>query len=228
MKNAYWGGKMIKAAIHDMDGLIINSEPLWQEAEISVFKSVNISLTGEDCMKVMGMRTDEVVDYWFRKFPWEGPSEAEITSEIIRELIRLVKEKGIMMDGVKESLAFVKSKGLRTAMASSSSYNIINTVLEKFGLMKEFEVIYSAREEEYGKPHPAVYISAAKRLNVAPVECLAIEDSLNGVLAAKAAKMKCIAVPYEGVKHDRRFAIADVRLDSLIQINSDLWGTVED
>jgi len=217
---------MVKAVIYDMDGLIIDSEPLWQEAEISVFKSLNINLTKEDCMKVMGMRTDEVVDYWFRRFPWEGPSKTEITSEIIRELIGLIKEKGELMKGVKESLAFVRSKEVKTALASSSSYEIINTVLEKFGLMKEFEVIYSAQEEEYGKPHPAVYISAAKRLNIAPVECLAIEDSFNGVLAAKAAKMKCIAIPYEGVRHDKRFAIADVTLDSLTQIDSDVWRRV--
>jgi len=219
---------MIKAVIYDMDGLIIDSEPLWQEAEISVFKSININLTKEDCMKVMGMRTDEVVDYWFRRFPWEAPSKTEITSAIVRELIRLIKEKGKLMEGVKESLDFVRSMDVKIALASSSSYEIINAVLEKFGLMKEFEVIYSAQEEEYGKPHPAVYISAAKRLDVAPVECLAIEDSLNGILAAKAAKMKCIAIPYEGVRHDRRFAIADVKLDSLRQIDSEVWRSIKD
>ena len=218
---------MVKAVIYDMDGLIIDSEPLWQEAEISVFKSIKINLIKEDCMKVMGMRTDEVVDYWFRRFQWEGPSKAEIASEIIRELIRLIKEKGRLMEGVKESLAFARSKDVKTGLASSSSYEIINTVLEKFGLIKEFEEVYSAQEEEYGKPHPAVYISAAKRLNVAPVECLAIEDSFNGVLAAKAAKMKCIAIPYEGVRHDRRFIIADVALDSLMQIDSDVWRRIE-
>ena len=219
---------MVKAVIYDMDGLIIDSEPLWQEAEISVFKSIKINLTKEDCMKVMGMRTDEVVDYWFRRFPWEGPSKTDITSAIIRDLIGLIKEKGELMEGVKESLAFVKSQDVKTALASSSSYEIINTVLEKFGLRNEFEEIYSAQEEEYGKPHPAVYISAAKRLNVAPAECLAMEDSLNGVLAAKAAKMKCIAIPYEGVRNDRRFIIADVTLDSLMQLDSDAWRRVED
>jgi len=219
---------MIKAVIYDMDGLIIDSEPLWQEAEISVFKSININLTKEDCMKVMGMRTDEVVDYWFRRFPWEAPSKTEITSAIVRELIRLIKEKGKLMEGVKESLDFVRSMDVKIALASSSSYEIINAVLEKFGLMKEFEEVYSAQEEEYGKPHPAVYISAAKRLDVAPVECLAIEDSLNGILAAKAAKMKCIAIPYEGVRHDRRFAIADVKLDSLRQIDSEVWRSIKD
>lgn len=221
------GSRMVKAVIYDMDGLIIDSEPLWQEAEISVFKSIKINLAREDCMKVMGMRTDEVVDYWFRRFPWEGPSKAEITSEIIRQLIRLIKEKGELMEGVKESLAFARSKDVKIALASSSPYEIINTVLEKFGLREEFEEIYSAQEEEYGKPHPAVYISAAKRLNVAPAECLAIEDSFNGVLAAKAAKMKCIAIPYEGVRHDRRFIIADVALDSLMQIDSDVWRRIE-
>ena len=101
---------MVKAVIYDMDGLIIDSEPLWQEAEISVFKSLKINLSKEDCMKVMGMRTDEVVDYWFRRFPWEGPSRTEITSDIIRELIGLIKEKGELMEGVKESLDFVSPR----------------------------------------------------------------------------------------------------------------------
>src|SRR3990170_4644562 len=108
---------MVKAVIYDMDGLIIDSEPLWQEAEISVFKSVNVNLSREDCMKLMGMRTDEVVDYWFRRFTWEGPSKAEITSAIVRDLIRLIKEKGRMMEGVKESLDFVRSKDVKIALA---------------------------------------------------------------------------------------------------------------
>src|SRR4030065_1198980 len=123
---------MIKAVIYDRDGLLIDAEPLWQEAEISVFKSLNINLTKEDCRKVLGRRTDEVVDYWFRRFPWEGPSKTDITSAIIRDLIGLIKEKGELMEGVKESLAFVKSQDVKTALASSSSYEIINTVLEKF------------------------------------------------------------------------------------------------
>lgn len=173
------------------------------------------------------MRTDEVVDYWFRRFPWEGPSKTEITSAIIKEQIGLIKNKGKLMAGVAGSLALARSKSSKIALASSSSYEIINTVLEKFGLKNEFDVIYSAQEEEYGKPHPAVYISTAKKLNISPVECLAVEDSFNGVLAAKAAKMKCIAVPYEGVKSDRRFAIADVTLDSLLQLNKGVWKRVD-
>src|SRR3990172_2883010 len=136
---------MVKAVIYDMEGFIIDWEPLWQEAEISVFKSVKINLSREDCMKVMGMRTDEVVDYWFRRFPWEGPSRMDITSAIIRDLIELIREKGELMEGVKESLDFVKSQDVKTALASSSSYEIINTVLEKFGLMKEFEEVYSSQ-----------------------------------------------------------------------------------
>lgn len=83
MQQGIRGEQMVKAVIYDMDGLIIDSEPLWQEAEISVFKSLNINLKKEDCMKVMGMRTDEVIDHWFRIFQWAGPSKAEVASSVI-------------------------------------------------------------------------------------------------------------------------------------------------
>ena len=101
------------------------------------------------------------------------------------------------------------------ALASSSSYRIIDAVVDKFGLRNRFELIYSAQEEPFGKPHPGVYISAAQKLGVTPESCLAIEDSINGVVSAKAAKMKCIAVPEPAARNDRRYGIADVVLDSL-------------
>lgn len=219
---------MIKAVIYDMDGLIIDSEPLWQEAEIEIFRKVKLNLTAQDCIKTMGLRTDEVVDYWFRRFPWEGPSKSEISSAIMNRVIELIKEKGELMEGVESSLNFIKSRGVKMALASSSSYEIIDTVLNKFDLRDRFELRYSSHEEEFGKPHPAVYISTAKRLKVAPVECLAIEDSLNGVLAAKAAKMTCIAIPDETARQDMRYSIADVRLDSLTRIDSEIWRKISE
>ena len=100
-------------------------------------------------------------------------------------------------------------------LASSSTYRLIDCTLESLGLKDFFEVIHSAQEEALGKPHPAVYLSAAAKLGVAASGCLAIEHSLNGVIAAKAARMTVVAIPEAHQQSDPRFAVADHRLESL-------------
>ena len=104
---------------------------------------------------------------------------------------------------------------------------LLNAALEGLGLVGRFSHVISAEFEPYGKPHPGVYISAAKALGIAPDRCLALEDSVNGALAAKAAKMFCIAVPEPHNLADPRYAIADVKLTSLAEVPAtltDLWG----
>ena len=114
------------------------------------------------------------------------------------------------------------------ALASSSAYRLIGAVTERLGLAGEFEVAYSAEEEEYGKPHPGVYLTTARRLGVAPTQCLAIEDSFNGVLAAKAARMRCVAIPEPAQRRDPRFGIADLVLDSLAGVDMGMWQRLND
>lgn len=217
---------MIEAVIFDMDGLLIDSEPLWHEAEIIAFEKVNIHLTRQDCLETTGMRVDEVVDYRYRRQPWEGAGKKEIAEDIIDNVIRLIQEKGELKDGAKQAIHFVQRLNVKVALASSSAYSVIRAVLDKFDLTPVFSVIHSAQEEPRGKPHPGVYLTACQKLNADPEACLAIEDSLAGVIAAKAAKMICIAVPEEAWRDDKRFVLADLQLTSLHELNDVAWEKI--
>jgi sugar-phosphatase len=209
-----------------MDGLLIDSEPLWQEAEILIFKQVNIALTPELCLQTKGLRIDEVVDYWYQRYPWTNLSLLEVEKLIVAKVIELIHLKGESLPGVKEAITFVQQKQVKIALASSSATIIIQAALQRLNLTDTFTQIYSAESELLGKPHPGVYLTTASKLNVLPQECLALEDSLNGVLAAKAAQMKCIAVPDPSEYHNPKFAIADVILKSLAEFNQDIWQKI--
>ncbi len=198
-----------------MDGLLIDSEPLWQDAEIDVFARIGIQLTREDCKQIMGLRTDEVVNFWFAKYQWTQKSKGQILQEIHEEVNTLIKSRGTMMPGVNFILDFFRKKNIRIALASSSHYSVINAVVDHFKLHKEFELIYSGEEEEYGKPHPAIFISTFKKLGLHASECLVFEDSFYGTLAAKAALAKVVTIPIEEYFHQPRFQIADLLLHSL-------------
>ena len=214
---------MIKAVIFDLDGLLIDSEPLWQEAEIKVFQQVNISLTSQLCLQTKGLRIDEVVEYWFQKYPWHNLSKKAVEDLIVTNVIELIKDKGTALPGTEQSISFVQSKSVKIALASSSSSKIIKAALQRLDLSELFSQIYSAESEPLGKPHPGVYLTTAHKLGVKPQECLAIEDSLNGVLAAKAAQMKCLAIPEDSQQDNSRFNIADLQLRSLADFDESVW-----
>jgi sugar-phosphatase len=208
----------IEAVIFDMDGVLIDSEPLWRVAETRALNAIGVPMREEDGLLTMGLRTDEVVEFWFSRHPWDTPSKKEVEASIVREVITLIEQKGEPMAGVREAIALFAGRGLKLGLASSSATEIIDAVLRKLDLTEHFSVVQSAEHEPYGKPHPAVYIECARRLGVAPDRCLAIEDSPAGVLAAKAARMTCVAFPAPELRGDNRYCIADERLDSLAEI----------
>lgn len=210
---------MIKAIIFDMDGLLIDSEPLWEEAEIKSFAKVGLSLTPEMTKQTMGLRVDEIVEHWYTQYPWNNPSREEVEAMIVKNVVDLVKAKGKALKGVDEIIKLFTEQNIPMGIASSSKTDIINAVVEKLSIANHLKVISSAEHEPYGKPHPGVYITAAKSLGVLPQECLAFEDSPNGVLSAKAAKMKCIAIPDYKIKNDKRFSIADQIINSLLDFD---------
>ncbi len=206
---------MIKAVIFDMDGLLIDSEPCWREAIVEILNKVGAPLTLDMCKETMGFRVDEVVDYWFTKYNIQRIEKGDIVKNINEEVARLIDLKAEIMEGVFEVIALVESQGLPMAIASASPMNVINTVLNKIKVGDKMKIISSAKDEPYGKPHPGVFITTANKMGIAPVECLVFEDSTNGVLAAKAAKMKCVAIPDSTMLNDKRFGIADLTLHSL-------------
>ena len=214
---------MIKGVIFDMDGLLINSEPLWYETKISVFGQVGIHLTVDLCRQTSGLRLDDIVGYWYAKKPWQTPSKDEVGRQLIEKVIELVATKGEKMPGVDYVLDFVKEKGVKIALASSSPMRLIEAAVKGLQLENCFDGVCSAEFEKHGKPHPAVYLKAAKTLKLPPSQCLAFEDSPNGLLSAKSAKMKCVCVPDKSHKDDPRLKIADVILPSLSEFNEELW-----
>ena len=211
---------MIKAVIYDMDGVIINSEPLWREALIHCFNKVVFGFSQDKCRITQGMRLIEVVEYWYNEQPWEGKSLEEVEQDILKKVTELILEKGKEMKGVATSISHFKSKGYKIGLASSSATSLIDAALNKLELINSFDVINSAENLKLGKPHPEIFIKTAEQLEVKPSDCLVIEDSFHGVLAGKAALMKVIAIPDEENKDDARFNIADYRLNDLTEIES--------
>ena len=213
---------MIDAVIFDMDGLLIDSEPFWRRAQAFAFGTVGLALSEDDMRQTMGRRIDEVVAHWYHERPWKGATQKDIEALIVDKVIELVKAEGAALPGVIDVIELFKSKSIPMAIASSSSSEIIDAVVDKFDIRDNFEHIYSAQHETHGKPHPGVYITTASLLGVPAHRCLALEDSPSGVLSAKAAKMKCVAVPAPENKSHSYIQIADAVIDSLENFNEEL------
>ena len=204
---------MIEALIFDMDGLLIDSEPCWIQAEIEIFRSVGIPLTPEMCQQTTGLRIDAVVQHWYHRYPWADKTCQMIELEIVQRVAELVQH-ATPLPGVDAIIARARQRKLSLALCSSSPYLIIHEVVARLGLTDTF-LVHSAMEEEYGKPHPAAYITTANRLKVAYNRCLVFEDSLNGAIAGKAAGMNVVAVPQGPLAPSTRFDFCDAKLTSL-------------
>ena len=204
--------------IFDMDGLLIDSEPYWKIAEKEVFGKLGLNLTDDLLRQVMGFRLSEVVKHWYHYQPWPNPNFEQTERDILNCVKQLIQQHANAMPGLYEVLTHCKNKNYKIALASSSAMELIDVVIDKLNIRHYFDVVWSAQYEEYGKPHPAIFLSVAKQLNIEPKHCVVFEDAINGVIAAKAARMYCIAIPEEVSYNDPRFAIADVKVKSLLDI----------
>ena len=187
-------GNKIKAIIFDMDGVIIDSVEIWKRAEKEIFSSVGVKLSDELCQVTETMTTTEVTNFWFDRYPWKGKTLKEVESLVIERVAHLIKEEGKAIEGIEKLIRNLKVKGYKIGLATNSPSRLIPVVLEKLKIRDYFDVTSSAEHELEGKPNPLVYLTVAKKLNVEPESCVAIEDSSSGLLAAKKAGMKTIAI----------------------------------
>lgn len=203
------------AVIFDMDGVLIDSEPLWKIAMEEVFRSVGCSLTRQDFQKTVGLRLDEVIEYWYNHTGWESATPKEVENKIVQRMMELLIENSTPLTGVIETLEYLKSKGKKIGLATSSYEILINTVLDTLSIRSYFDFTHSAENEAYGKPHPAVYLSVAERLEVSPIRCLVIEDSLNGIISGKAARMKVVCIPEKSHHPEPKLMLADYQFEDM-------------
>jgi HAD superfamily hydrolase (TIGR01509 family) len=205
----------VRAAVFDMDGLLIDSEPLWKRAEQEVLARLGVRLTDEDCEQTLGLRTDMVVAHWHSRRPWTSPSRQSVADAIDARVEELVARRGIAMPGALRALESVHSAGLVIGLATSSPTSLIETTVRRLDIARYITVACSAMDEAHGKPDPAVYLTTAAKLRLPPGDCVAFEDTVVGVRSASAAGMRVIAVPAAGHFDDPGFDVADLKLRSL-------------
>ena len=210
---------MFKAAIFDMDGLLINSEPYWKQAEIEVFSSVGLHLTEKMCEQTTGLRIDACVKHWYMKKPWSHKTCAQVEAEIIEKVSASILAKAEPMEGVDFILKMLDSESIVLAVCSSSPLKIIEDVLCKLDIRQKFKVVHSAENEQFGKPHPSVYLKTTSLLGIPTNECIAFEDSITGIISAKAASIKTVAVPERGNFSDTRYDFCDYKINKLSNFN---------
>ncbi|TDQ59072.1 sugar-phosphatase [Mesocricetibacter intestinalis] len=212
----------IKAVIFDMDGVLIDSEPVWKQSGVDVFNSFGIPATWDDLMALTGTPALGIVKAIYAKYNAEPMPVEEMAAHLNEYAIASILAKKPLIEGVKETLQKLADLGYKMAVASASPRKLLEEITKSCNIEAYFSYLSSATELSYNKPHPEVYLHAAKMLNVAPAECVGIEDSIVGMTAVKAASMKCIVIPGILDNKDPRWSLADVKLNALLEIDQAL------
>lgn len=216
------------AAIFDMDGLLLDTEPLWGVSMLKIATQYQVPVSPDFFKYTTGLRIYEVTEFWKEKFGWPGNASAQqLADDILDDIIALAKAEGDIMPGAQACLAWLRSQGIATGLATSSPTRMLDALIGHFGLRDQFDVLTSADTALFGKPHPEVYLQCAHALNEAAWNCVALEDSVNGMISAKAARMKVIVVPEPPRFDDPRFGLADVKLASLEAFSPAVWHSLQ-
>ena len=209
----------LNTVIFDMDGLLIDSEPLWNEAADEVFSYYGKKLSAEDHATTMGLRTSEFVSWWLRDYKFDNTELEKAAKQIVDLVNEKIKLRGVMKPGVHHIVNFFHERKFKIGLATSSPLSVVKNVAQLLKIEPYLQAVTSAEHLEYGKPHPQVYLDCARQLNSSPLECVCFEDSINGMIAAKAARMKCVVVPEHSAQKSEKWALADLKLSSLQNFN---------
>jgi HAD superfamily hydrolase (TIGR01509 family) len=212
---------VIAAVVFDLDGLLLDSEQVWDDVREGLVRERGGRWHERAQADMMGMSSRE----WSRYMHDElGLSESpeEISSEVVRRMEVRYRERLPLVDGAVEAVERLAARR-PLGLASSSNRELIDLALEVSGLARHFRVTVSSEEVARGKPAPDVYLEAARRLGVEARACAAIEDSRSGILAAKAAGMRVVAIPNKHYPPDEEtLAVADVVLGSLDELTPEV------
>jgi HAD superfamily hydrolase (TIGR01509 family) len=217
------GPGAIDAVVFDMDGVLVDTEHLWDEVREELTEEWGGRYTPEAQEAMMGMSSTEWSRYLHETVGLREPP-ATINAEVVRRMLERYETELPVVPGAPEAVRRLADTGLRLAVASSSNRELIDAVLRRLELSSCFEVTVSSEEVARGKPAPDVYLEAARRLDVDPSRCAAVEDSASGIRAAHAAGMRVVAYPNRHYPPAAEIvALADAELGSLDDLTAELF-----
>ncbi|MGH4139365.1 HAD family hydrolase [Clostridium sp.] len=211
---------MLKAVIFDMDGVIIDSEPTHIKLENETYKKLGIEITEDEHHSFVGATSN---------YMWEALKNKYKLNQTIEELTQYDRNKYfkhlnsdeceiLLIDGVKDLIEELHGNGVKLAIASSSPLNVIDAIAKKFHIEEYFEAFVTGDDVKRSKPEPDIFIFAAKKLGVSAENCIVIEDSHNGVLAARKAGMKCVGINSDP-EGRQDISTADLVINNFKEIN---------
>lgn len=209
----------LNTVIFDMDGLLIDSEPYWQLAGMETLQKFNVTLEPAQYHHTTGLRTPEWLDYWFSYFNIPKDNIQEAVQSLHENVFEKIRTQATGLPGVDYIFKYFKQKGFRIGLATSSPLALADIVTEKLNIGHYLDATASAEYLPFGKPHPQVYMDCAAALDAHPLECLCFEDSFNGLVAAKAARMRCAVIPVADQYTLPKWGAADLKLHSLTEFN---------
>lgn len=208
-----------QAVIFDMDGVLIDSEPLWHQAEQHILGGLGVDFNQPPLLQSTGLTTASVIAHWYQHQPWPGPLPAQVYQRIIDFVASGITNSGSAKAGLPALLDVIAATQLKMAVATNSPQLLLDTTLARLNIAHYFTACCHVDLVKHGKPAPDIYLLAAEKLGVAPQHCLVFEDSFAGVTAAKAAGMTVVAIPAAHEWQHSKFDIADHKIRCFTEVD---------